>query len=202
VNPPTSAERRDFWQHAYAHSSFLRARRSIELLLREDPPLHSPLRSALTTSIVVMYCRPFKQKTEPPIRLSEDIVPAQYKDAHDEAIEIRDKIIADRDPGKPTTRWGFINQLWVVVNGQDIRIETLSPSMENKPATKLMQLIDILVAKMQGRFEVFLQDFVRPGADGRYIVNLDENPEHWLEPWPHASPIMPTQDPHPVGKWP
>jgi hypothetical protein len=190
MQTPNKAERRDFWQHTFARSSFLRARQSIEVLLNEGPPLESVLRSALTTSIVVMYARPFKQKTEPPIRLPDNIVPAHYQLIHDEAIDIRDKIIAHRDIGKPTSPWGFINQVWITVNETDLYVDTRSPGLDNIRATKLMQLIGILSSKMDEKINLFVQQYLARPPKGVYIINLDENPERWLEPWPHAYPVI------------
>src|SRR5437667_9256738 len=107
MNFPTKTERVSFWKHSYARSSFIQAREFATLLLRANPLLLSPLRAAATFGVVTAYARPFKQRRE--VRLSRDVVPRQYRELHDETIEMRDKIIAHRDINGPIAEWGFVS---------------------------------------------------------------------------------------------
>jgi hypothetical protein len=183
MSKPTKIERLRFWQHVYARSSFMQARRSVELLLSENPNYQSALRTALTVAMVVCYARPFKQW--PHVKLSDKIIPAKYKGVHDEAIQIRDKIISHRDVGPPTTAWGFINQVRVTVEGSDLTINTLSPGIENSKAKKLLGLIEVLGPMMDKEHSLFLKNHLTPPPpEGCYFVSVEDDPERWLQPTP------------------
>jgi len=182
MNPPSKAERISFWQHAYARASFAQARLECQFLLSTNPPLNSTLRRALTIAIVMLYSRPFKQRKS--VRLSEDIVPAEFRSTHDDIIEIRDKSIAHRDLDAPVADWGFISQLLVNIQSGELTIDTISPLLANEKAHELLPLLDALIGKMAAVSLEFINKHLSQmhAFDGSYVVSLDDSPSSWLLP--------------------
>lgn len=182
MNTPSKSERISFWQHSYARSSFIQARLFIDLLLRINPPMNDTLRGALTIAIVVVYCRPFKQRD--PVRLPKSIVPTEYRDAHNSTEDIRDRVIAHRDLDGPVTDWGFVSQLQVIVQSKQLTIPTISSIITDDKARELLPLLDYLIPKMDESVESFVHRYLPPFAsmDGAYVVSLDDNPKQWLIP--------------------
>jgi hypothetical protein len=181
MSSPTKDERIAFWKHAYARSSFIQAYLFTKLLLDAGPPYRAPLRDALTYAIVTAYGRPFKQRQE--IRLPKDEVPSEYRQLHDEAIEMRDKVIAHRDLDGPVTDWGFVSQVTFAVDDKGFEINTLSPNIENERALAMLPLFEALIAQMDEKLQPFVQKNMRPPlpAPGNYVVSLDADPEVWLQ---------------------
>jgi hypothetical protein len=179
MKDPSRAERVAFWKDAYARSSFIQADQFALLLLQMDPPLRSVMRWALTSAIVTAYSRPFKQRKE--VRLPEnDVVPAEFRKLHDEAIEQRDKVIAHRDLDGPVAAWGFVSQVVVRADAGGINIETLSPIMENDRALAMRLLCTHLVKLMDEHLKPFLRHLTPPPSPGNYVVGLEEDPTEWL----------------------
>lgn len=180
INPPSQADRIQFWKHAYARASFVQSQVFIELLLRENPDFNTTLRRALTVAIVTTYCRPFKQRK--PVRLSDEIVPSKYQEIHNKAIELRDKVIAHRDIDGPTADWGFVSQLRVTVGQTGVTFDTLSPNIDNDMATNLKPLIKELVVMMDTEMTPFLKKFNPLPPPATYVISLEETPTEWLIP--------------------
>jgi hypothetical protein len=181
---PTKAERISFWQHSYARASFTEARIECELLLSTNPLPNSTLRRALSVAIVTLYARPFKQRKV--VRLSEDIVPAEFRSTHEDIVEIRDKSIAHRDLDAPVADWGFISQVRVNVQAGELTINTISPMLTNEKAHELLPLLDALIAQVAAVPLEFINKCLvhMHASDGSYIVSLDDSPSPWLEPAP------------------
>jgi hypothetical protein len=180
MTTPSQANRISFWQHSYARSSFVEARVECELLLKTNPPLNSTLRRALSIAIVTLYSRPFKQRKA--VRLSDDIVPPEFRTTHDEIIEIRDKSIAHRDLDGPAADWGFISQVRVLIESGELTVHTISPIFANEKAQELLPLLDALIEKMSAATLDFINKHLLAmhASDGSYVVSLDELPASWL----------------------
>lgn len=180
MNTPSKADRVSFWQHSYARSSFIQAHLFTELLLRISPPINDTLRRALTIAIVTAYSRPYKQRK--PVRLSDDIVPTEFRGTHDSIIEIRDKSIAHRDLDGPVADWGFISQLRVTLKAGQLTIDTISSIFSDEKARELLPLLDFLIPEMDRLSLAFVNDHLTPlqASDGSYVVSLDETPDQWL----------------------
>ena len=85
------------------------------------------MRIWLTVSAVVLYAGPFRQR--PQVRLAEEELPIQLREAHDKILLHRDKVIAHRDPDahKKGVRG---NELPIVSKGNDLFIPTTSLAMD------------------------------------------------------------------------
>jgi hypothetical protein len=179
MNIPSRSERIAFWKHSYARSSFIQAHLFAKLLLSNNAPFRSVLRDALTYSIVTAYGRPFKQRRE--VRLSREEVPEEHLQLHDEAIEMRDKVIAHRDLDGPIADWGFVSQVQVVADATGIVINTLSPTLENERALAMLPLFAALITLMDEQMEPFLKYLIPLPQPGQYAVSLSEHPAEWLK---------------------
>lgn len=180
MDAPSQLDRISFWQHAYARSSFVEARLECELLLSTNPPPNSTLRRALSIAIVTLYSRPFKQRKS--VRLSDDIVPPEFRATHDDIIEIRDKSIAHRDLDAPVADWGFISQVRVLIASGGLTVHTISPILANEKAHDLLPLLDALTEKLSVVTLEFIKKYLvhMHASDGSYVVSLDESPASWL----------------------
>jgi hypothetical protein len=179
VSKLSKSDRVAFWKHSYARSSFIQANEFAKLLLRENPPFLSTLRSALTFAIVTSYARPFKQRAE--VKLPRNLVPAEFQQLHDETIEMRDKIIAHRDVDGPMADWGFVSQVQILVEPTAMQVNTLSPIMENERADQMLPLFAALIKLMDEKIDPFFGHFRPPPAPGVYTLSLEENPAEWLQ---------------------
>jgi hypothetical protein len=85
-------KRLEYWKYQCAALSFHNAGEVAAFLIEHK---HPPLNYQLLTSLYVLYGRPFRQRK--PVRLSEDLVPAQYSEIHNYLITLRDKLFAHVD---------------------------------------------------------------------------------------------------------
>jgi hypothetical protein len=177
---PTKDERTEFWKNAYARASFVNARIFAEQILETKLPLDNPIRKALSIAFLTTYGRPFKQRKN--IRLSDDIIPPEYVEEHNTAIELRDKVVAHRDLDGPVAEWGLVNQLEFTVDRKEIEVNTNSPVMLDDISRKLILLVDRLIEIMDsanGDFALkyFSELELKPGE---YILRLDDDPKEWI----------------------
>lgn len=138
-------------------------------------PLNNQTRKALTIAAVTAYGRPFKQRGT--VRLSEDIIPAEYRETHDSTIEMRDKVIAHRDLDGPVADWGFISQLEIVIGEGALVINTRSPIMTDEIARALLPLLDWLICTMNNAVVPFVETHLVSLASqpGIYVLQLDDH---------------------------
>jgi hypothetical protein len=191
---PPRHERVEFWKHAYARASFIDAQIFLEELLNQKPEPFSPSRKLFTIAILTVYARPFKQR--PAVRLEDGVVSAEYRQAHNWAIEHRDKVVAHRDLDAGVTTWGFINQLRLVTDEIGFKIYTLSPYMSDEMARDLLALVKMLIRIMDERTEPFIKEWVRttPRPPGEYVINLkDDVPLNWIEPARERNIYLPNE---------
>ena len=88
--------RLEYWKYQFAALTFEEAREMAAYLHDNPKP---KLEYSLLTSLYVLYGRPFKQHKS--IRISDDIVPPDYRDLHDYLIVLRDKLFAHVDENAP-----------------------------------------------------------------------------------------------------
>jgi hypothetical protein len=176
---PTHEERIEFWKHSYARASFVDARIFIEHILETRLPLNHPARKALSIAVLTTYCRPFKQRAI--VRLSEDIVPTEHREAHNSAIEMRDKVVAHRDIDGPVADWGFVSQLEIAIGGYELVISTSSPVMPDDKAREMLPLVDWLIDAMDTTVNAFAQAHLRSLATqtGLHVLRMDNHPTEW-----------------------
>jgi hypothetical protein len=180
MTTPTKEDRLEFWKFAYARASFVDAKHFLELLLDPDLEDSSPVRKALSIAASIVYARPFKQRNQ--VRLPDEIVPKQHKDAHDSVIDIRDTVIAHRDIDAPEADCGPINQLRVNVQSRKLTVQTVSPFMSVRNARLVYNLVCEMIKKMNYHIRKHVKRDVMKvtQSDGTYILSLEDDPEEWL----------------------
>ena len=127
---PTRDERLAFWRDCYALSAFRDVHDYIPRWEGRDPA-DIGLRRALEAAILVSYARPFKQQAR--VRLEEGVIPSEFKATHDEAVGLRDKVIAHRDTDGPSIGgWNSINDLLLSMEDRGLIIQTCSPALSHE----------------------------------------------------------------------
>lgn len=174
---PSKTERLAFWRDEYAIQSFTDLQRLLLFMLSQSamPPR---MRIWLTVSAVVLYAGPFRQRAQ--VRLAEEEVPIELREAHDKILLHRDKVIAHRDPDahKKGVRG---NELPIVFKGNDLFIPTTSPAMDDDLARSLLELVEILIPLLKARTASFIPKYLpEPLAPGAYLLSLEDNPAEWL----------------------
>jgi hypothetical protein len=178
---PTCRERLDFWRDCYALSAFRDVHDYIPRWERRDPE-DVGFRRALEVAILVSYARPFKQRKR--VRLEKEIVPARFRETHEEVIELRDKVIAHRDTDGPSSGgWDFINDLIIGKEKEwHVTIQTNTPGMSDESMTSLKRLVDHLIPIMEHRTAAFRMRLYPLLGDGWFKISLAESPVAWLQP--------------------
>ena len=174
-------ERLTFWKFAYARAAFADVSAWCAWLRKCKLPLGDSVRKAVSVGIVVAYGRPFKQRKA--VRIPEDIVPSEHMPTHRTLIEIRDKCVAHKDTDGPFAEHGHVNQLELYFKNGQMTVHTWNPHLGDETAGDIQQLADVLVEKTTYHMRKFTQRHFRRTAvpDGEYRLNLDDNPEDWLE---------------------
>ena len=106
------------WQSAY--SSLNEARGILHHIRDEAVGDEHPLHHALWAAFHVFYAKPFKQR--PIIRISQDVVPQNLRNAHDAIITLRDKLFAHSDLNGPNLDEGdLVSSLFVSFHPNQIQ---------------------------------------------------------------------------------
>ena len=161
---PTRDERLAFWRDCYALSAFRDVHDYIPRWEGRDPA-DIGLRRALEAAILVSYARPFKQQAR--VRLEEGVIPSEFKATHDEAVGLRDKVIAHRDTDGPSIGgWNSINDLLLSMEDRGLIIQTCSPALSHEAVIPLMEQ----------RTEGFRMKIYPLLGEGWFKINLAESP--------------------------
>lgn len=174
---PSQSDRLAFWKFAYARSAFIEASTYVEAATGAETM--GAIHRALTVGIVVAYCRPFKQRKQ--VRLGEDIVPPEFRAVHDDAIVIRDKIVAHRDVDGPVAEWGLASQVRLHFDDKGFFVHTLSPYAMEELLPKLGGLTRLLIKVCDAEIGKFVSQSVPKMPPGEYVVSLEEQPAQWLK---------------------
>src|SRR5947208_16992646 len=92
---PSKDARLAIWKVTLARSSFIQAKRACEALLQLGASAPEVVVTALSTTALVFYARPFKQDSE--VKLDKALVPAEFTDLHEDIIRYRDKVIRSEE---------------------------------------------------------------------------------------------------------
>src|SRR5882672_5690993 len=94
-------DRMEFWKFQNASITFSEVTQLCDVLIKQGIASGHPLHAPMMTALHILYGRPFKQRAE--ARISENLVPTDYKDTHDALLNMRDKIYAHTDADGPKT---------------------------------------------------------------------------------------------------
>ena len=136
----------------------------------------------LTTSLAILYARPFKQRKN--IKLPQDIIPAKYKKTHDFLILMRDKVVAHTDTEElmydENNR--FNDVVLDIENGYPVNGRLKTVGVKMKEIKKVKDLCEILREKCKyhsGKiWDRYMKNHKIP--DGDYRVNIDRVSDNFL----------------------
>jgi hypothetical protein len=179
IKIPSRDARLEIWKVTFARSSFIQTKLACDALLALGSSAPEIIITALSTTALVFYARPFKQNRE--VKLDRAVVPAESVEFHDDIIAYRDKVVAHRDVKAPTTPWGSANDVVFCWTGSSMEIETTSPVLEPVAAQRLSTLAAILVEVMDSALTPLVQQHLPPQIeDGRYALSLRGDTVEWL----------------------
>jgi hypothetical protein len=174
-------ERIEFWKFQNAWITFSEAGQLCDLILKQNIVSGHPLFTSLMTALHILYGRPFKQRQV--VKISENIVPAEYKETHDALINMRDQIYAHTDvDGPKTANADSSNKVGVFIANGNVRF-ALAMAFP-RDVKKIHELTKILSDKTWYHAEKiwrkhFKTQFV---PDGGYEVNLSKDNDDFLNP--------------------
>ena len=101
---------------------------------------------------------------------------------------MRDKVVAHRDLDAPVADWGFLSELRIRRINSELSFETISPSLSDEHAIKILPLIHSLISDMDEHINQFAQTYLLylPPEDALYTVHLGDVPPHWLQLIPQS----------------
>lgn len=179
METPSKATRLEIWKVTFARSSFIQAKRACDALVQLGSAAPEVVITGLSTSALVFYARPFKQK--PDVKLEKAVVPADFAEFHKNIIDYRDQVVAHRDVKAPKTPWGSANDVVFSWAGSVMEIETTSPVLEPAAAQRLSILAGVLVEAMDRELSPLVQQHLPPPLeDGRYTLSLRGDTVEWL----------------------
>ena len=94
MNVPPKTTRLEVWKITFARSSFIEVSEACSAMLRLAPSTPKVIISALSTSALVLYARPFKQNSE--VKLDKSLVPSEFTEFHEDIVLYRDRVVAQR----------------------------------------------------------------------------------------------------------
>ena len=181
MTTPSQHERIEIWRYTYARSSLIEAREAAKFLI-EHPKLPDQLQKALVCQVVVAYSRPFtkSQVTDSKriVPLSSEVVPAEFRDLHNEHLQMRDRTIGHKDAvAFPSTP---LNRVIVRVDGTGFELHTVSTyTIFDTGLRQTVKLCDYLVDCCVSKVQEYCSHFVGIGK-GVYVLSIEPNPVEWL----------------------
>jgi hypothetical protein len=185
------AERIDFVRYKIAEIHFGYAGAAIDLSTRAAE-LHNPIfyQQIVWTAFFVNYAKPFKQMRDRDkgfgMRLPDDIVPDQYREAHDGILALRDKHFAHTDLNLRTSSLSKQPEellLAVAVpDGITFGISSIIPSDETVECYK--KLLGILMEKVSYRAGKIMRRWskrLRVPENTIWTVSLSKNTDEILK---------------------
>ena len=109
--------RLDYWKYQFAALTFREASKVADYLIDKRFP---ELQYGLLTSLYALYARPFRQLKD--VRISDELVPSEYREVHDYLLILRDKIFVHVDEQAPF-EWEKENlsKIWFGYRNGDFR---------------------------------------------------------------------------------
>jgi hypothetical protein len=181
MSTPSQHDRIEIWRYTYARSSLIEAREAAKLLIAH-PEFSDEIKQAIVYQIAIAYARPFtkSQVTDSKriVPLAGDLVPAEFRQLHDEYLQMRDQTIGHKDavafPSAP------LNKVIVSVDDTGFELHTVSPfTMLDTGLQKTISLCDRLVECCVSKLQDYCHHFAGVGK-GIYVLSIEKNPAEWL----------------------
>jgi hypothetical protein len=176
-------DRVEFWKFQHASVTFAAVTDLCEQILKQKIESGHPLHTAVMTALHILYGRPFRQRTE--VRISETIVPEDYKDSHGALINMRDQIYAHMDiDGPKTGTENCLNKVGVFIRGGEVRFALTMAFPRELQVERIRDLTKLLSEKTWNHAEkIWLRHFKGQFVpDSDYEVNLSKENDDFLKP--------------------
>ena len=176
-------DRVEFWKFQHASVTFAEATKLCDQIIKQKIDSGHPLLASMMTTLHIFYGRPFKQRPE--VRISETIIPQNYKDLHGSLINMRDQIYAHMDvDGPKTANEKSLNKVGVFIHGGEAKFALTMIFPREIQVEKIRDLTKLLSEKTWYHAEKiwrkhFKMQFV---PDGDYEVNLSKDNDDFLNP--------------------
>jgi len=181
MSTPSQDDRIEIWRYTYARSSLIEAREAAKLL-SSHPEFPDEIKQAIVYQIVIAYARPFtkSQVTDSKriVPLASDVVPIEFRQLHDEYLQMRDRTIGHKDAVAFSS--APLNKVIVRVDDTGFELHTISPfTMLDTGLQQTISLCNRLIEHCVSKVQAYCHHFVGVGK-GTYVLSIDGNPTEWL----------------------
>ena len=172
--------RHGYWKYQFAALTFDEAGEMAAYLHNNPRP---KMKYSLLTSLFVLYGRPFKQHKD--IRISDDIVPPEYRAFHNYLIVLRDKLFAHVDENAPSD-WEekHLSKIYIGYRNGEFRPGFAQLFRDGYQFHKVKSLCDILFEICHAKSEEIALPYME-GTSLRteltYEVDLSEGDKYLLK---------------------
>jgi hypothetical protein len=176
-------DRVEFWKFQHASVTFAEVTNLCDQIIKQKIDNGHPQLASTMTTLHIFYGRPFKQRPE--VRISETLVPADYKEIHDWLLNMRDQTYAHMDvDGPKTTNQSSINKIGVFVHGGQAKFALTMIHPRGIQIEKIRELTVLLSKKTWDYAEkIWRKHFkAQPVLDGDYEINLSKECDDFLKP--------------------
>ena len=183
MNPSEYFDAQFLWKMFYAGECFRQARGAAKHILDTKLELESPLFYPLVTAVYVLYAKPFT-RADGVGKLSDEIIPAEYRELHGQMLDHRHQVYAHRDgDGFSVAELGPVNQVRAVRLPQEIRLMATDFHARFPVMPSIITLCEALEEKTGYHVDKLLIKHAKsiPDKVGEYMLNLqNSNAEMWL----------------------
>jgi hypothetical protein len=176
-------DRIEFWKFQHASITFGEATLLCDQILKQKINSGHPLHPSMMTALHILYGRPFKQRAE--VKLTEEIVPDDYKDTHGALISMRDQIYAHMDVGGlKSIDNNSVNKIGVFIKGGQARFGMTMAFPREDQVEKIRNLTELLTEKTWFHSEKIWQRHFKSKSvqDNNYEVNLSKDDDSFIKP--------------------
>ncbi len=170
------SERLEFSKFKHAMSMFTEARDALQYIKDERIAAGHRLHHSLWTAFYIFYGKPFKQRS--PVKLTQEIVPQEFRAEHESIIMLRDKMFAHSDVDNLATGGGApLNTVVVSFRSGTPQFGFRFIHPTNSELDRYLDLLTVLVKKTSYHSSKFWNKWVRKGMklhhELQYRVNTD-----------------------------
>jgi hypothetical protein len=186
---PTIEELQRFWLLAYSRSSLLDANRFLEAMETENP--NSIELRAMIDAAVVAYARPFSKfqvtRERRVAPLAEIPPPTHLAEYHQDALDLRNKLIGHKDATPARRHTTTPNVVLVHIDSEAFNLHTtIISEMEAPMRNALKELCAYFVAHCEENLRPLTRGYfseVMRHPPGVYEIVISEPPADWIRPF-------------------
>jgi hypothetical protein len=185
---PSKDELTDFWKHAYSRSAFIQA--SCRLHLIEGVKTNPVILQSVLDAMIIAYARPFTTSRVPPNTQLRPLLgidpPPSLKQAHNDLISLRHKVVGHKDAIPEATHTDTPNMVLAVVEEKDLVFHTTTVGdMDSRRQADVKALCEFFICHCDEQMKEFVTKYgrdIRAKGLGTYQIVISEPPDEWLRP--------------------